>query len=132
MTNQAPDARRPTSVSKSITLAGRTFVLRYDFEAVGVLEDLYDAPIKRVAEKLKDPEEFRVKDIEKVLYAGMIGSHPDMRGPKDDPTKLVREALNAAVEAGQEVTDILGDTFSAFDASAGQDGPQGDPQTAAT
>jgi hypothetical protein len=125
MNDSANPARRPTQVAKTITLNGTDFRLIYDFNAVAALEDLYDKPLKRIAtENLGDKENLRIRDIERLICAGMLADRPDMTVEK------VRAILNEAVAAGADIEQVMTDAFGAFDASAGDDTDgKSDPRT---
>ncbi len=109
-------ARRPSNVSRTITLSGKSHTLKYDFSAVAILEDLYDMPIKKLGEKFQNTDDLRILDVVRIVYAGLKHENPTLT------VENVIDLLDAAVADGATVGDILGEAFSAFDASAGDDG----------
>lgn len=133
-------ARRPTSVKKTITLprldidettgketrTERELTLIFDFTAIAVLEDLYDLPLKEIGEKFKDTSALRIRDVQRMLYAGLRTHHGDI------DLAGTMTLLDEAVGAGMGVGSLLSETFSAFDAGAGQEERKTgeDPQTA--
>lgn len=132
-------ARRPTSVKRVIKLPRRIggtdenpeievreFTLVFDFTAIAVLEDLYDLPLKEIGARFADVKALRIRDVQRMLYAGLRTHHAEIT--LDGSLGL----LNEAVAAGVSVGDVITETFSAFDAGAGQDGKATgeDPQTA--
>jgi hypothetical protein len=137
MSQTAP--RRPTSVKKTIqfprlerdegtgveTRTVRELTLVFDFSAIAALEDLYDVPLKEIGEKFKQTDNLRIRDVQRMLYAGLRTHHAEIT------LDAVMILLNEAVGAGVSVGDVMTQTFSAFDAGAGQDGkPGADPQKA--
>lgn len=128
-----PEQRRPTSVKRVVKLPRnigteeapnierREFTLVFDFTAIATLEDLYDCPLKDLGEKFKDVKSLRIRDVQRMLYAGLRTHH---EGVTYDGALRI---LNEAVGAGMSVGELLTETFSAFDAGAGQDGsPSGE------
>lgn len=118
--------RKPTSVTREIVLGGKTLVMVFDFTAVAILEDLYDLPLARLGEVFADPTAMRVRDVQRIVYAGLKSKNPDLTL---DETLAI---LNEAVTEGQSVSDILAETMEAFDASAGEEDGDARPPQAAT
>jgi predicted ATP-dependent Lon-type protease len=110
-------ARRPSNVSRPIILSGVTHVLKFDFSAVAILEDLYDTTIKKLGKRFEKTDELRIRDVVRIVYAGLKWQHPEPTFTEE----TVIDLLDAAVTGGQKVGDILGEAFEAFDASAGED-----------
>lgn len=127
-----PEQRRPTSVSRVVVLPRNTgtveapviekreFTLVFDFTAIATLEDLYDCPLRDLGDKFKDVKALRIRDVQRMLYAGLRTHHESVT--YDGALRI----LNEAVGAGMSVGELLTETFSAFDAGAGQDGPSGE------
>lgn len=122
-----PEQRRPTSVTRAVRLPRNTgtlekpvieqreFTLVFDFSAIAELEDLYDCPLRDLGDKFKDVKSLRIRDVQRMLYAGLRTHHAEVSLPG---TLVI---LNEAVGAGMSVGELLTETFSAFDAGAGQD-----------
>ncbi len=132
-----PEQRRPTSIKRTVTLPRnigteeapkieqREFILVFDFTAIATLEDLYDCPLKDLGEKFKDVKQMRIRDVQRMMYAGLRTHHETIT--LDGTLRILNEAVGAGMSVGQ----LLTETFSAFDAGAGQDGKTAeDPQTA--
>lgn len=134
-----PTPRRPSSVRKTIKfprldrdettgveiVTTRELTVVFDFSAIAALEDLYDMPLKDIGERFKDTTSLRIRDVQRMIFAGLRTHHPEITF---DATLVL---LNEAVGAGVSVGEVMTDTFSAFDAGAGHDGkPDADPQTA--
>lgn len=132
-----PEQRRPTSIKRVVTfnrnegtveeprIVGTDFTLVFDFSAIATLEDLYDCPLKDLGEKFKDTSSLRIRDVQRMLYAGLRTHHPEVT------LERTLAILNEAVGAGTSVGELLSETFAAFDASAGPDGKPGAGETTA-
>lgn len=127
MTDKPAPKRRPSSVSRDVTLGGQTLKLIYDFKAVARLEDAYDLPLAKLGERFSKVEDIRVRDLMRLLWAGLATHHEAISQDQ------VLTMLDAEVAAGTPVEQILGDAFAAWDASAGGEeaAPPSDPPTAA-
>ena len=128
-----PAARRPTSVSRVLKFprfvdpANESkgtvldeFRVVFDFSAVATLEDMYDCPLADLGEKFRDVRKLKVRDIQRIIYAGTRTHHPDLTEAE------VLNVLNRAVSTGLPLATIIAESFEAFDATAGPD-DMGDP-----
>lgn len=123
-----PAARRPTSVSRVLKFPRfknpenheegtitEEYRVVFDFSAVAALEDMYDCPLADLGEKFSDIRKLRVRDVQRIIYAGTRTNHPSLT--EDE----VLAILNRAVETGLPLATIIAESFEAFDASAGPD-----------
>jgi hypothetical protein len=117
----APARRKPTLPTKQITLNGQALTLKFGYRASATLEDLYEMPIKAVGSKLSSGDGILLKDLEKVIFAGLREHHPDIT------MEGVRDLLIAEVEQGRQFGEILEETFSAFEGAA-EETPAARPQ----
>lgn len=62
--------------SVNIELGGKTYQLRYDFNALVVLEEELNLPIIDVAEMLK--KSVRMKALRDIIWAGLLHANPSM------------------------------------------------------
>lgn len=121
-------ARRPTSVSRVLKfprfvdpqdeskgVTNDEFRVVFDFSAVATLEDMYDCPLADLGEKFQDVRKLKVRDIQRIIYAGTRTHHPDLTEAE------VLNVLNRAVGTGLPLATIIAESFEAFDASAGPD-----------
>jgi hypothetical protein len=101
------DARKPSSRSSSIQINGVTFQLKFNYDALASLEDLYDMSIQEVGDLLSKRKP-RLRDVQRILYAGLRDNHAEIT------YEGVAMLLNEAIDAGVSMNEIMTDTFSAM------------------
>lgn len=129
-----PSGRRPTAISRVLTfprfknpddpaegIVNDELRVVFDFSAVAELEDMYDCPLADLGDKFRDVRKLKVRDIQRIIYAGTRTNHPDLTMDE------VLATLNRAVATGLPLAEIIAASFEAFDASAGPD-DTGEPQ----
>lgn len=123
-------------VERKIKLAGRDFTLRFDFKALGVLEELYDKSASEIIAGFTKPgpngkpvANLRIKDLQRVIYAGLTAHHPEVT------VDGVIDLMDATLEQGGTMDGMLGSALAAFEAGQDAGDDEGDdngrPQTAA-
>ena len=124
-------------VERKIKLAGRDFTLRFDFRALGALEELYDksaaeiiAGFTKTGPNGKPVANLRIMDLQRVIYAGRRAHHPEVT--VDGVIDLMDETL----QSGGTMDSMLGSALAAFEAGqdtgddAGDDEPRPRPAAA--
>ena len=106
----------------ALDFEGGNFTLEYSINATCDLEDHYNLPIGKVAEKLQNPDGVRMSDLRVVGWAALREPHPD--------TDVIEAGRIANAAGAQLAMTIVAEAFrAAFPAPKGK--PSVDPKKAA-
>lgn len=78
------------SIERQISVAGKSYTLKYSARAFAALQDHYGLKsMKAVQERLGDAEQFGIDDMVAVIWAGLRTHHRDVS--KDDVLGMIDE-----------------------------------------